>query len=332
MSEADPDPLDGPATGARLRALHRRGVLDDGALVEALAGASAGPSGAEWALLLDRTLLATGAGLCVAAVIYFFAGNWAALPDAAKLGGAMALVAACAGWALRAPERRSGRVALVAASWLTGALLAVYGQTYQTGADAWTLFAAWAGLLVPWVLAARHAPLTLSWLVVATVGLGLAMDQGALPVEHEESRWAALTAVPGVAWVLGEALGPRVAAPRWFVRVVALGCLFGVAVLGGEFIVDARSDSRWPAVAVVLASLPMAAWSLGLARRRPIDLQIAAALWLVGIIWASLFAGRLIFDSWDLAEFGLLVMALLVIGQVGAAAVWLRRAWRAGAR
>lgn len=327
---ADPDLLDAPATAARLRALHRRGVLDDRALADALGAASAGPTGAQWALLLDRALLAVGAGLCVAAVIYFFAGNWAAVPDAAKLGGAMAAVAGCAGWALRAADRRSGRVALVAAAWLTGALLAVYGQTYQTGADAWNLFVGWAGLLVPWVLATRHAPMTLTWLVVGTVGLALAMDQGALPVEREAARFAVVAAVPGVAWIVSELLAARLDPPRWFVRLVALAFLGGGTVLGGGMIFDA-GDTPAIAVGVFVAALPLAAWSLGLARRRPIDLTIAAGVWLAGIILVTMLVGRLLAEA-DFDEMTLLLLAILVVVQVGGAAVWLRRAWRQGAR
>ena len=52
---------------------------------------------------------------------------------------------------------------LSAAAVLLGALLAVYGQTYQTGADPWGLFATWALLILPWAVAACFTPL---WLLV----------------------------------------------------------------------------------------------------------------------------------------------------------------------
>ncbi len=38
-------------------------------------------------------------------------------------------------------------------------LLAVYGQTYQTGADPYELFFGWAILIIGWVAISRFAPL-----------------------------------------------------------------------------------------------------------------------------------------------------------------------------
>ena len=46
---------------------------------------------------------------------------------------------------------------LIAASVLVGVLLAVIGQVYHTGADAYSLFAAWTLLILPWTLASRSA-------------------------------------------------------------------------------------------------------------------------------------------------------------------------------
>ncbi len=329
---SEPDPLDTPATAARLRALHRRDALDDDRLHTLLDAAAHGPSGAEWAGLLDRALLAIGAGLCVAAVIYFFAGNWADLPDAAKLGAAMAAVAGAAGWALYAPERRSGRVALTAAAGLTGALLAVYGQIYQTGADAWTLFAAWSALLVPWVLASRDEPLITLWLVVGTLALALGMDQGALRVRDESLRILVIAGPAAAAWLVCELLPEPRRPARWFVRTAgtavfaALTCVGFILTLDGF---DGGDAGAWPAL---LPGLGIGAWVLGLGRKRPIDLYLASIVWLSAIIILTTLWGRVLFDGFDAGELGVLLIALAVIGEVGVAAAWLRRAWQRGAR
>ena len=55
---------------------------------------------------------------------------------------------------------------LTGCSVLVGALLAVYGQVYQTGADAWQLFAGWAALIAGWAVAGRFVPL---WMLVAVL-------------------------------------------------------------------------------------------------------------------------------------------------------------------
>lgn len=55
----------------------------------------------------------------------------------------------------------------------TGALFAYFGQTYQTGADAWQLFALWAALTLPLALALRHDSLWAPWALVVAVGIAL---------------------------------------------------------------------------------------------------------------------------------------------------------------
>ncbi len=51
------------------------------------------------------------------------------------------------------------RTALLAAGFLFGALFAVFGQIYQTGADSWELFRAWALILLPLALLSRQGGL-----------------------------------------------------------------------------------------------------------------------------------------------------------------------------
>lgn len=336
MSEAY-DPLDEAATGARLRALHRRGVIDEAGLEALLARASAGPDAAGWALVLDRLLLALGAGLCVAAVIYFFAGNWAELAAHVKLGSAMLAVAVTAGWALWAPDRRSGRVALTAAGGLTGALLAVYGQVYQTGADAWTLFAAWTGLLVPWVLASRFEPLIALWVLVGDLALWLAIDQGAVSVgadgrSDDIARWALVAGPPALAWAVAEALPPDRRPARWLVRAFGVACFAALTVAGLVAILDSGGEQSWAVLAGLAVALVAGGWSLGVGRRRPIDLVLATAALASVIVLVTVALARVFFDAWDLDQGGLLLLAFVVMGQVGGAAIWLRRMWRAGAR
>lgn len=106
-----------------------------------------------WAL---RALLVLGAAHFLAGVVFFFAYNWDDLGPFARFGllqGALvlALIAAFAAGL----HRPAGQALLITASVLTGVLFAVIGQVYQTGADAWELFAAWSILVLPWVFASR---------------------------------------------------------------------------------------------------------------------------------------------------------------------------------
>ena len=70
-------------------------------------------------------------------------------------------------------DRPAGQALLIGASVLTGVLLAVIGQVFQTGADAFELFLVWTVLILPWTLASRSAAHWLVWLVVACTAVSL---------------------------------------------------------------------------------------------------------------------------------------------------------------
>jgi uncharacterized membrane protein len=127
-----------------------------------------------WARWARRALLALGAGQFLAGVVFFFAYNWNDLSDLVKFAVVEAgLVIAAGGALLIGLDRAFGQVLLIAASVLTGVLLAVIGQVYQTGADVFELFVAWAVLILPWTLASRSAVHWALWLVVAEIALAL---------------------------------------------------------------------------------------------------------------------------------------------------------------
>ena len=61
-----------------------------------------------------------------------------------------------------------------------GGLLAFVGQTYQTGADAWQLFAVWAALSFLWAVVARRDVVWALWLLVAALGIAMWSGQSLL--------------------------------------------------------------------------------------------------------------------------------------------------------
>lgn len=135
-----------------------------------------------WALWSRRALLAFGVGHLLAGIVFFFAYNWADLSDIAKFAIVEgALVATVIAALLLGIDRLHGQVAVIGASVLTGVLLAVIGQVYQTGADAYQLFAAWMLLILPWTLASRSAAQWLLWLVVASIAFALYGEQVLVP-------------------------------------------------------------------------------------------------------------------------------------------------------
>ena len=77
------------------------------------------------------------------------------------------------------------RPALGLLAWLgQGALFAYFGQTYQTGADPWQLFALWAALALPLALVVRHDAVWAPWTLTATLAVVLWVQA------HSGHRWA----------------------------------------------------------------------------------------------------------------------------------------------
>ena len=142
-----------------------------------------------WARWGMRALLALGVGQFLAGVVFFFAYNWNDLSDIAKFAVIeVALAIAVGGALLVGLDRVFGQMLLIAASVLTGVLLAVIGQVYQTGADVFELFAVWAVLILPWTIISRHPVHWLLWLVVAEVALVLYCEQVLVPIERDAQR------------------------------------------------------------------------------------------------------------------------------------------------
>jgi uncharacterized membrane protein len=158
-----------------INALRSAGLIPAARYLDAAAAVRDAAFWRQWSL---RALLAFGVGHLLAGIVFFFAYNWADLSDIAKFAIVEgALVATIIAALLLGIDRLHGQVAVIGASVLTGVLLAVIGQVYQTGADAYQLFAAWTLLILPWTLACRSAAQWLLWLVVAGIALALYGEQ-----------------------------------------------------------------------------------------------------------------------------------------------------------
>lgn len=124
--------------------------------------------GRTWYRFFTRFTAITSATALVLALIFFIAYNWMHMGKMGKFGlveGVLTL--SILGYALlayRGIYPFAQQLLLLMASVITGGLLALVGQVYQTGADSWQLFFAWAVFIIPWVLIARLPALWLLWL------------------------------------------------------------------------------------------------------------------------------------------------------------------------
>lgn len=112
-----------------------------------------------------------GAALAGLGVVFWVAANWDKLGRFEKFSLLQAVVVVLCG---ATPWLGRARIPLCIAALLTiGALFAYFGQTYQTGADPWQLFALWAALSLPLCLGIKHDALWTPWAMVAMSAVSL---------------------------------------------------------------------------------------------------------------------------------------------------------------
>ncbi|WP_297895505.1 DUF2157 domain-containing protein [uncultured Desulfovibrio sp.] len=149
-----------PLTKASLNTLCDSGVISTVAWQRAVEFCGFRPDGKAWLAYWRQMFLLGGALFFLAGMICFIAWNWGAMTPFARMALTGALVAGSGlGAVLLGPDTRLGQVLLLACGIAMGPMLAVFGQTYQTGAELWELFRVWTALLVLLALAGRQAGL-----------------------------------------------------------------------------------------------------------------------------------------------------------------------------
>jgi uncharacterized membrane protein len=268
-----------------------------------------------WRQWAQRTLLVLGAAHFLAGVVFFFAYNWESLGPFVRFGliqGALVLALVAAfGTGLQRP---AGRALLVAASVLAGVLFAVIGQVYQTGADAWELFAVWSVLVLPWVFASRSTIHWFLWGILALTAFSTYGGQVLIPMGSiAAGDFTALVGALAIAFLVVYELAIRAGLTwldeRWLRVSVALG---GLAILLGPaigFVLDGDDMSLGFMMFLV------AAGSLGYVYARVlVEFAVVAIATGFAALLAMVAGGRLIFEVVGTdGGAGSLVMGLLML-------------------
>lgn len=148
-----------------------QGCIDSDDSISQIKGFQA--SQQSWKNFLQIFSLWLGALSLVAGVIFFFAYNWDSLNRFYKFAIIESfLVGSVVLYFLMFDSKFKAVIQLVV-SLSIGSLLALIGQTYQTGADPWQLFATWALLIVPLVIISQASSLWSFWLVLMNLSLAL---------------------------------------------------------------------------------------------------------------------------------------------------------------
>jgi uncharacterized membrane protein len=313
--------------------------LSPGAIAAAFELTQAVPTAAEIRRFLARLLLIAGVLSLGAALVFFIAANWEALAILGRFALVEAALVAAIGVALwRPPPHVVGRAALLLAFIATGALLALFGQTYQTGADVYELFLSWAAVGLAIVVAGQWSVTWAAWALVLNVALALFSgwraesgwlfalffgwslhpgDVMAVAMLVDLGLWAATLALRGTAAAL---------APRWLGRFVLTGAVGFATGAGIAAIVD-DAASAWSGLLVAVMLAGLAAHAL---RRRDDSFSLALVA-ASAIALTTVALGR--HSGLDDLEL-FLALALWLIVSSTLTSHWLMkavRAWRAEA-
>ena len=232
---------------------------------------------------------------------------------------------------------------LLVASIITGSLLALFGQVYQTGADTWQLFFGWAVLVIPWVAIARFPALWLLWLGLIHACLILYIDVSVFFITdysyQDISRVAMLTAINFMAlnlWLLfferkrtfninaSKADTQSKPGLHWSTYVVGLLSTYFITRLAIIYVInDADIATSLIALLVWVGWCGFMVWRF---YQRRINLLMLTYLCVSVITVIMFWAGKWLLYDWEAG--GFLLLALLLIAMSSAAVVWLRKVAR----
>lgn len=220
-------------------------------------------------------------------LILWLAANWDTLGRFGRFAllEGVILVMSLGAWLRPAWRAALSLLALLA----TGGLFAYFGQTYQTGADPWQLFAVWAALTLPLCLGTRSDVAWTPWALVVMTAISLWVHA------HTDHSWRVDRTDMGVhltAWAL--ALGLSAALSPSFQRWTGAGAW------------------GWR-LGLTLATLTLTLTALGsLFSRESSGLYVMGLLMLGGA--AALLSQARFFDVFALSVAALGLNVLLVFG------------------
>lgn len=252
-------------------------------------------------------------------LVLWVAANWETL---GRMGRFALLQGAVLTMGLGAATRPQLRVPLgLLALLCTGGLFAYFGQTYQTGADAWQLFALWAVLGAFLCIGARSDALWAPWAVVALTAISL------WTYTHTGHRWRAEPQDFGVyaaAWAASLAvvacisplLSRWTGAGPWAVRTAATLTVIGMTQAAVTALFHTPIAPHYP-LALALFALAAAAF----AQRKYFEIFIlsATALGLNTLLVAGLV--RYLFKDSGFDQIGNLLLIGIVAAGLLAASV-----------
>lgn len=274
-----------------------------------------------WSQFLMRSTLVGATLLLSSALIMAIAANWLSWPKVARIAllelTVIALVLTAGYVVRREPKGWATAYSLSSlvqglAAVSVGGLLALIGQSYQTGADPWQLFALWAVLIMPWAFGLGSLFIILLVVLLTNLALFLFIESSYSAVWNEgvglnfDYIWLVLL---NGCWVaLSQGLRQTVSDPHqlWFRLSLALVVASAVAWC----LLQTRHE--WLVLTLALGALALCA----VYSRRRLELWNLAvfygAFFVVLLFW--LIHGLEFIEGWhELLFFPMMFVALVLI-------------------
>lgn len=263
-----------------------------------------------WREFLRWFFLSLGVGFTTFGVIFFFAYNWADLHKFVKLGIIELLIILTTFVVLFTKlNLLIKNLALTSASVLVGVLFAVFGQIYQTGANAYDFFLGWTMFITLWVLISNFSPLWLIYLTLINTTLILYAQQ----VAHDWSGVfiSTLLLLLNTSFLIFFIFAFKkittIDFPKWFVYVIALAVVFSatIGIVIGIF-------DTYEATFLVLLGITLVLYAAGIWYSLQIKttFYIAIITFSLVVIIAAFLIKNLNFDA------GFLLVTMFIIGSV----------------
>ena len=301
------------------------------------------PTKQTWLAFFDKALLVIGVVALVLSLVFFIAYNWMNMGKMGKFAlveGALVIsIALYVGLSFRRRFQLIRQLSLLIASVITGSLLALFGQVYQTGADTWQLFFGWAILITPWVLIARFPALWLLWLGLVNASLVLYFNvadfafanylyQGILQI----GLLAAVNFIALNLWLffIENKRNSQTTIPESvsYTKVDLHWSTYVTGLLSTYFITHLAIITIFDSIDILSLSITLILWVIWCGfiywrfYKRSINLLMLTYLCGSIIIVVTMWGTRLFINGWNAG--GFLVLATLLIGMSSGSVIWLR--------
>ena len=191
---------------------------------------------ASWQQFLRLFFISLGVAFTTAGILFFFAYNWADLHKFIKIGLIEALIVSIISVVLFSKISEDiKKILLTGTSILVGVLFAVFGQIYQTGANAYDFFLGWTLFISIWAAVSNFAVLWLLFIILINTTIILYSQQVAY--DWSEISIFTILFMMNNAFLLTALFGNRfhknIIAPTWFSNTIAMATVsistFGIS-------------------------------------------------------------------------------------------------------